>query len=953
MRRRWFVSLGLLLLLLICFPQLATAATLSGFVRDTPNGQPVAHATVRLEPLSRSATRFANAASETGYFRFYRLPAGSYTLTVSAVGYQPKTQQITLTAEESVSLTLRLEPAPIDLPTLTVQGFLTNGTDRAARQLEQATINLVNVVAAETMEKSSDITIADVTQRVSGLSVLRDNTGQATKTIIRGTDPKYNHTLVNGIKIPSPDDRGRYVPLDIFPADMVQRIEVFKSLTPGLEGDAIGGVVNIVLNDAPRTAILKLKLTTGYHQTFFTRPYTSFPTAAIQTQSPAERYGPNYYATVNDFSQDNLAFRTAQPLPNGLGNLVWGRRLLNNRLGLLLVADYQQIKRGSSSTFIPQTAEPQLNNTPSLTDFYVRTFSTTLTRTNLHAKLDYALGNRHRLSLYQFWMNQREAETRFSVDTSLSQGRTIPGTGRITQLQRARVHDQAIYSTVLQGRHQLTNDLNARWSAAYSVATGAYPDWAELSASSGRLEATDHSIQTTPVLLSPLTRSWLRNIERDLSVYLDVSYSPAVFRKQVTVKAGGLFRQKNRTNFYTSYSFRPAITSAGGQLFTDIYGAKWADNGPLNPLGVVANPNTYTAVEQIGAGYVAAEINWGRWNGIAGLRLETTDQRFTSSIDPRTSNGKDVTISYADLLPSAAIKLSLSPAHQFRLAGFQSLSRPALYDLTFYSIQYEDYVEAGNPFLKRTRATNVELTYEHAPNRTDFWRLGGFYKQLTDPYERALLNTNDALYPIPDQGLTYTPAGQLTAQLRNFAPAMLMGGEVSLAKSIGNIGITANYTFTHSMIEQVKKVKVRENPVDATSNIITTSRSEIRPLQGQSPHLANLSVSYTHPAAGLRAQVSAVYTGKRIYAVSGWYGLDYWQRAYTQLDVSAEKQLGNHWQLFGKVNNLLNAATQVDLLQANPGFGSGSLPGQESVQYITVLQQFDKAMYYAGIRWNW
>ncbi|MBO9201919.1 TonB-dependent receptor plug domain-containing protein [Niastella sp. MAH-29] len=61
-------------------------------------------------------------------------------------------------------------------------------------------------------------------QRISGVSIERSNTGDGQHAIIRGMDKRYNTTLVNGIKIPSPDNRNRYVPLDIFPAELLDPI---------------------------------------------------------------------------------------------------------------------------------------------------------------------------------------------------------------------------------------------------------------------------------------------------------------------------------------------------------------------------------------------------------------------------------------------------------------------------------------------------------------------------------------------------------------------------------------------------------------------------------------------------------------------------------------------------------------------------------------------------------
>ncbi len=114
------------------------------------------------------------------------------------------------------------------LPEVTIKGYPDAGSVRQAIRLQQAASLIVDIVAEEAIEHTPDLTVADVTRRVTGLSVTTDNSGQSDRTIIRGMDPKYNYTLVNGIKIPSPGDRSRYVPLGIFPADIVQRVEVYK-----------------------------------------------------------------------------------------------------------------------------------------------------------------------------------------------------------------------------------------------------------------------------------------------------------------------------------------------------------------------------------------------------------------------------------------------------------------------------------------------------------------------------------------------------------------------------------------------------------------------------------------------------------------------------------------------------------------------------------------------------
>ncbi|HTI07929.1 MAG TPA: TonB-dependent receptor, partial [Puia sp.] len=827
------------------------------------------------------------------------------------------------------------------------------GSNRTALQLQKRSGQILDIVSEETIERSTDLTIADVTRRVNGLSVTTDNSGQSSHTIIRGMDPKYNYTLVNGIKIPSPGDRSRYIPLSIFPADMVQRVEVYKSLTPEMEGDAIGGVVNMVMRDAPPESLFRFRLMSGYNQTFLDQPFLSFNSGVVQRSSPYETHGPAYQATGSDFTKDNLSFRDTHPLPDLLSNLTWGRRFFDKKLGLLVAADYQDIKRGSPDIFIPQNNEPQVNNAPGLTDFYRNQYYTNLIRKSLHATLDYVFNPRNSIGLYQFYASQKDIESRHMIDTSLSQGRSGPGTGRITLSDRSRLHLQDIYSASLRGNHELGPRWSLKWTAAWSVASGLYPDWSQLSAGTARILGSNGEVTQSPFLLDPLTRIWLHNKEKDLSVYLHTAYHLSVKGRDLTLGAGGLFRRKDRDNFYNSYIFQPAITSTAGQPFVDIYHAVWTNNnGPQNPLGAVANPNTYTAQEYIGAGYVEATLKGRRTEWIAGLRYENTFQQFVSSVDPTVSFGKEGSIRYHDFLPSVHFKYNLTEKEQLRASWYRSISRPALYDVTFYSVQYEDYSEAGNPFLKRARADNMDIRYEWYPGGLDLLQTGLFYKHITDPYEKTLLNANDELYPIPDQGLGYTPAGQLTAQMKNAAAANDYGCELSCTKYFGKLGFQAEYTYTWSRITQATKFKTRSDPANTASDIITVTKNESRPLQGQSPHLANLSLLFQDRHGGWNARVSGIYTGRRIYSVSGWYGLDYWQRGSTMLDASLEKRIGKHTKLFAKVNNLFNTVTTVDLLKNNPDFSSGLIPGQERSDRITVMKQTDKAVYYLGFQYR-
>jgi outer membrane receptor protein involved in Fe transport len=823
------------------------------------------------------------------------------------------------------------------LPEVTIKGYVDPGSVRAALQFQKSANLILDIVPEESIQRGTDQSIADVTRRVNGLSVTTDHSGQSDQTIIRGMDPRYNYTLVNGVKIPSPGDRRRYVPLSIFPAGLVQRVEAYKTLTPEMEGDAIGGVVNMVLRSAPKEPLLKLRLSSGYNQRFFDQPYWAFHQHVVRDRSPYELHGAAYSSSGADFTRENLSFHNKTPLPDLLANFIAGRRFLDNHVGVLVAGDYQNIKRGTPSFFIPQNNQPGENNSPGLTDYYVNNYSSIIIRGAVHMRVDYALNPRSNIAFYQLYSSQQDIESRHRIDTSLSLGRTMPGTGRITFSDRSREHLQHLYSANLHGDHQLNSYLSLRWTTTWSVANGGYPDWAELSAGTARLVNPNGGITQTPLLLDGMTRSWLRNRERDLTTYIYTNYNRKFHRHQLILGAGGMYRDKKRDNFYNNYIFQPAITTNQGQPFIDIDHAVWTnDNGPQNPLGAVNNPNTYTASEDIGAGYVSAEWRGKRADWMAGVRYENTRQHFISSVDPTVSYGKEGSIHYDDWLPSVSVKFGLSPNSNLRASWYRSLSRPALYDVTFYSMQYEDYREVGNPFLQRSHADNLDWRYESYPGGLDHWQVGIFYKHIQDPYERTLLNANDELYPLPSQGLSYVPAGELTAQMRNSGDANDYGAELSATKHLGRWSLQGQYTYTDSRLTQATKFTTRAVANDPSSDLITVTKYESRPLQGQSAHLASVSISYQDDRQGWNARVTAIYTGRRIYSVSGWYGLDYWQRGYTVLDAAVEKSIGKRIRLFAKVNNLLNTITTVDLPTA----------------HIKVMRQTDQASYYAGIQWS-
>ncbi|HSZ71964.1 MAG TPA: DUF2012 domain-containing protein, partial [Cytophagaceae bacterium] len=411
------------------------SATIKGYVKDANNGDPLLEAVITLND-----TKFNTVTNLEGHFTIKDIPVGEYTLTVNYLGYIQQTQTIQITdvnAHYTVNFDL---PEESKIVTVEVLGTADKESDKYALNQEKNADQISNVLSAKTIQLLPDITVASVLQRVSGVSLERTSTGDARYAIIRGMDQKYNYTLVNGIKIPSPDNKYRYVPMDMFPADVIERLEVVKSLTPNMEGDAIGGAMNLVMKDAPEHFTAAGNIGTGFSQLLSDRGYTNFDKKVINFKSPADINGTGYQATPYDFTYKNFDYTTRKlPLNTVLGGSVGGRFFKKKKLGAIVAFSYQNLYRGSNSTWFQPSNQPLKGNTPYFDDMFIRQYNTNQTRYGVHNKIDYKFNDAHKISLYNMYMQLNEVQYRHTIDTNLSANRSGPGTGNIYLLDRSRV----------------------------------------------------------------------------------------------------------------------------------------------------------------------------------------------------------------------------------------------------------------------------------------------------------------------------------------------------------------------------------------------------------------------------------------------------------------------------------------------------------------------------------
>lgn len=897
----------------------AQTYTLSGRVTDGITGEFVTGATVMLE-----GTRYYAVTGLDGGYRIDKVPQGTYIMKVQFISFDTYEEELTI--DRNAIVNVALATSQFDLEEFEVVGRVDNGTESRARTTEKQVMNPINIISASEISVSPDITVANVIQRVSGVSLERNSNGDGQYAIVRGMDKRYNYTLVNGVKIPSPDPRNRYVPLDIFPSDLVDQLIVSKALTPNMEGDAIGGVIDMRMKNAPDRFTVNVNVGTGYNQMFINEPFRAFDRSVTARNSPRVANGADYVASMNDWQLNNIDFYDRQAPLNQIYGLSIGDRFLNNKLGVLVAGSYQNTFRGANSLFMT-TFVDQETNSPYYEIIQVRKFSTEQERAGVHAKLDYEINRNHSIDLYLAGISLNDFETRTRRDTILKIGRGQgPGTGRIELRERSRQRYQRIYNGTLQGNHRLGKNVRADWSAVYSLATNDDPDMAELQWMTGAAYNQQGDLVIDPIMYdTDYTRRWMNNSDQDLAGYANITWTPTILGLPIDFSTGGMYRHKNRESFFDEYRLRtmPIMQEWSGS----VYDASWT---LFNTIGTPTHPLNYNCVENVGALYAMFKFDVGWLEVLGGARFEDTYFEWESSA-PATVSGRTGNISYMDVLPSAHFKFKPSEKENIRLSYFSSISRPSFFEVIPYEINEEDFRERGNPFLNRTSAQNFDARYERFTNLLDKIMIGVFYKHIDDPIETALAIQGQNVFLQPN----------------NFGTARNMGVEIDFTKYVRNFGIRMFYTYTNSEITTSKIVRFR----DDQGNLTSRQENQSRPLQGQSDHISNVSLLYKSVKNGTDVQLSMVYTGKRIISVSPYLDNDIWQRAFVQLDLSIEQRVFKNFVVYAKVNNLLDTPMRADILLPNT-FNPEQAPYLDASESVMVMEDFYRQMYLVGIKYN-
>ncbi len=890
MNRFWRISIIFSILILsISGAAHAQSGIISGKVTTSDDGSPLQGANVYIE-----GTYFGAATDREGNYRISKIPSGSYELKVSYMGYETITRNVTIRSGRTLSEDFSLEIAVAFGEEVVITGGMREGQAKALN-IQKTAMNIKNVISSDLVGRFPDPNAAEAIQRIPAVTLQRDQ-GEGRYVIIRGMEPRLNTMLINGERVPTPEGGDRTVALDVVPADVISSIEVSKAITPDMDGDAIGGAVNLITKSAfdKDKQFISATIAGGYNQLVEDKNYQ----------------GAFTYGNILD---------------------------TEGKLGLVLSGSYYRTNRGSDNNEMEYGQEDfGSGDVWILEDLQQRDYLVERWRNSVSTALDYKINETDNLFLKGIYNRFGDQEYRRRLRFRPGKGDYLSATSveemEVERELKNRKEVQEIFSILAGGKKVFGNntldfklsfsyadedepnrrdsnfileDVNANWSMAdnnhpqFTITNGASPY-----GSSG-FEFDEMVVENN------------KTTDKDIIASLDFSMPYSVNENTGTLKLGAKFKNKSkdRTNeikIYDGYNGDLTIADVEGSFEdTDFLDNKYRmglfqDPGLMNnhfdtnfnnyefadeDSEVDTKGENYEATENVIAGYGMTNFNTGKFKFSVGARIEFTDIEYTGNKiefdeDGDLDNITSVTNSsdFMNILPMAHVKYELNENTNLRAAFTNTIARPNYFDLVPYSqINREDEeMERGNPGLKPTTAMNLDFMVEHYLSPLGIISGGIFYKNLSDYIYPSYYEMSGGSYD-----------GYEVTTINNGESAILFGMEFNvqhqlsfLPGAFNGIGMTANYTFTDSEAE------------------FNERSGEKATLPGQAEHVGNFSISYEK--YGFMGRLSWNYHGKYIYEVGESIQEDIWVDKHLQLDFSASQRITDNMKLFIELINLTN-----------------------------------------------
>lgn len=834
--------------LLLCISVLTSAVyaqtgTIKGNVKDGKTNDYMIGATVMIQGTSKGTTTDLD-----GNFEILEIPAGIYNLLVTSVGYSDLLiEKIRVESGKETIINTSLEEQSQVLETVEVTAKRKTDTEVSVVSEIKQLANIAVGVSSQQITKTQDRDASQVVRRVPGVSIFDDRF-----IVVRGLNERYNTVLLNDIITPSTEVDVKSFSFDLIPSSAIDRMMVFKSPSADLPGDIAGGAIKIYTKTVPDADNVSVGFTMGYRGNAtgatvkdytgsdmdaigFGSSYRSLPSAFPSTKNVINNAGSE--AMIENFRNLNPyhTLKNTTINPDFRGNINISKRFF---LGDKELTNISYINYSNTNTYQQMVQNRFLYDQTLQSTFYDDNYTNNV---RLGAMSNWALilNPRHKIEFRNLF-NQLATK-----ETVIRSGELYENNLEVAN-QSFRYEQKSIFSSQLNGTHELSGKTRLRWIGGFGYTKRSEPDFRRFTSS--RELGTEGAFkidlqQFESPTLQQAARFWSNMDEfvitgtANVDKVIGTKHSDS--DKNKVLKFGVYSEYKDRyfkARWFGIVNPNRVDASITGQKPEDFF-----TNDNLRSSRVFYSEGSnfddkYTAQNILNAAYVSFYVPFSsKLNATIGMRGEYNQQLLQSR---ERGGGKKVDVDNPIFspMPSLNATYKLNEKHLVRFGYGTTVNRPEFRELapfTYYDFIF-DVSRRGNQDIKVATIHNFDVRYDFYPSKGELITIGAFHKKFHNPIEAAIFYNGSTV--------AFTVA--------NSESATSSGVEIEVRKSI-----TPNLTalFNASLI---------------SSNVVVSGLSDYnRFLQGQSPYLINAGLFYNHPESGIQANILYNVVGKRIYVI--------------------------------------------------------------------------------------
>ena len=941
-------GIGLLALALTLAAPGLKAGDIEGFISDANTGRYLPGVEVVVLGEGRMAV-----TDRDGSYRIPDLPAGTYTVQIRYIGYDPISESVNVPETGSATLSAEIGLEYVELPAFRVEGY--REARALALQQKRTANNILDIISADSVGSLPDQNVAEALARIPGVSLDVD-AGEGRFVSIRGLEPNFNNVTFNGATVAAPaagGRQGRAMPLDVVGSGQIYQIEVIKAVTPDMDGNALGGTINIKSVSA------------------FDQP-DRFVFGKVELGENSDRSG-----TLFD------------------GDITWGDTFNDGTVGISLSAHYSE--RPFTSHEIQASYGEQDGR------YFVETFELQpaegeRTRMGFNYNIEFLPDSDSEFYIRGIFnqFDESERQQEMIMDTRRDPEFLSPTAAdfnrmRMEQRDFRREIDQGLFNISVGGQRQFDN-MRVSGDVTYSVAEEEVPFIKTVQFRTGNEDFIEQRFFYEFSGLYPnfddkgfLTQEHdefnLRRFREDDSYSKEETYAPRLdfewenddfLGGRTTFKSGAKITSRDR--FVDDNSTRPVgdfnmvqISPPEPNSGFPIYGGRWQYPSTLDVLTALDYLNAnrsafevdpvesasnsveddYDITEDILALYFMATIQASDNLTIqAGARWEDTDASLKSFEfqQGETADGDvwalvetDGEFAYSNFLPNLQAKYQIGANTILRAAITGTIGRPPYEDASPNNVfEYEELdpedqldpnfpfigeVELGNPELSPYESINFDLGIEHYLESGGLLSAGIFKKEIDNP----IYEFSEDLSDVTRHGIGFDTLSR--TQFRNADKGSITGFELAAQIPFSSFleegfldgfGLDVNATFISS---------------DVT---IFDRTADDLPFFRQPENIYN--VAFYYQKHKLSARIAYNYQDESLRELSGAADEDHWDDTRDYTDVQASYAISDNYTIYMNWQNIFEA-------EKIRTYGRGTQRLRRGEFYGSYVR--------AGIRYNW